>query len=96
MASLYHPVSTKYIVSNISPIQWAGGQALEMYKNKGAMDSSKSYRDILLADVSSKPFMRAFRKRLRFPLNSTVHELQFGGGCNNGSTSMAHLNARAQ
>eukprot|EP00973_Karenia_brevis_P042284 5851918-Karenia_brevis.AAC.1 len=69
---------------------------MELYKGKGNPSQPSSYREVLLTDSSSKPFMSSSRNRMKGYLNDFVHESQFGGGCNTGSTAVCHLNARAQ
>eukprot|EP00973_Karenia_brevis_P093539 12417799-Karenia_brevis.AAC.1 len=64
-AHIYHPISTKIILSSTSPIQWAGGQLMELFKGKGSSAVPQSFRDVLLSDSDSKAFFGELRGRAR-------------------------------
>ena len=66
----------------------------ELFKNKGCSSACGNYRDIMLADVHGKNFLKLLRFNLLPAAKSYVVSTQFGGGMNMGDTSKAHTYVR--
>eukprot|EP00973_Karenia_brevis_P036083 4976525-Karenia_brevis.AAC.1 len=96
MSKIYHPLATKTVFHAITPIQWAGGQLMELFKGKGSPAQPKSYRDVILADADGKAFLGNMRAKSKGSLFQAIPDSQFGGGANHGATACASVLARSQ
>eukprot|EP00973_Karenia_brevis_P078223 10861661-Karenia_brevis.AAC.1 len=94
MARLYHPICVKASLKISIPLQWKGAMAHELYKMKGPMDRTSSYRDVALCDSCGKGFTGFLRECAKPPFQDHVLETQFGSGANSGNTEFAHLYLR--
>ena len=96
LAKAYFPLTTKAMLHCHTPLQWDGGQLFSLFKGKGEKTDRTNYRDLTITDISCKHFMSSLRSQLSPSLQQATIPTQFGGGCNGGSTTIAHLLAKAQ
>ena len=77
------------------PIQWKGGQIIELFKKKGDRRICGNSRDITLTSAQGKPHTRLIRKQLQIPAKKTCLWSQTGSGLTGAGTDFGHLAARA-
>ena len=92
---LLYPLMLKAVLTVRPPLQWRGGQIMELYKGKGSASDPASYRDVCLAGVCAKVFGKCWRTRLATRLAGMTNAMQFGSGMHGGDTSTAHLALRS-
>ena len=54
LAHVFEDLYAKVAITTREPLQWRGGQQLELFKGKGPHDRCESYRGIFLADIAGK------------------------------------------
>lgn len=94
MAKCCFPLMLKTFVRIQPPLQWKGGNLVELFKSKGSPSCCKNYRDILLADDSGKAIGKLVRKRLLPVAVGLSHDSQFGSGFHGGETAFAQMYVR--
>ena len=82
-ARVLFPVLLKQVWRGSEPAGFKGGQAIVMYKGKGATAHCASYRSILLMQTWAKSLHQALRPAVRAVFEHTAPVLQLGGrkGC---------------
>ena len=91
MARLYHPIIVKSVLRFEEPLAWKGGSCIELYKGKGPFLDCKSYRDVLVSDISGKAYHKAIRHRVLPHLETVALDTQCGGVASRGSDIGAHI-----
>ena len=94
-ASIFHPILVKATCLISPPIQMRGGMIYDLYKNKGTTSVVDSYRDIMLANESSKTMTATIRPQLNDVAKKYITNTQYGSGLNHGCTESAHLYVKA-
>lgn len=92
---LIHPLIVKSAATLRPPLQWRGGQILELYKGKGPAADVCNYRDVCLASTWAKVYGKCWRTRLASRLRELAGAQQYGAGLNSGDTAVAHLLVRS-
>ena len=59
-----HPIVAKAALRFEEPLAWKGGVCMELFNGEGPTLQCKSYRDVLLSDVSGKLYHKALRSRV--------------------------------
>ena len=88
------PLRIKIVAKLSPPLQWRGGMVSELYKGKGCSSACSNYRDIMLADISSKNLGKLLRHKIIPGARAFIVHTQFGGGMNSGDSSKAHIYLR--
>ena len=91
MARLTHPIHVKSTVFISRPIQYRGGQLMELWKKKGSRSLMSSQRDVTLCDEDSKVLGGHNRSSVMPVVRSIVSPTAMGSGLNDGACDTAHL-----
>ena len=66
----------------------------ELFKGSGCSSIVTNYRDIMLADISSKNLSKLLLHNIIPGARNYIVSTQFGGGMHQGDTGKAHVYAR--
>eukprot|EP00973_Karenia_brevis_P014743 2013288-Karenia_brevis.AAC.1 len=91
MAVLLHPLHVKSSLTIRRPLQWKGGQLMNLWKGKASPSLIKNHRDVMLADHDGKVFSSLQRSELMPSVSKLIKRTQMGSGLNCGATDTAHL-----
>eukprot|EP00973_Karenia_brevis_P015578 2132039-Karenia_brevis.AAC.1 len=95
LAKVLHPLYVKSALRVEAPLQYKGGQIVELFKGRGASDECASFRDVLLGDVCGQPLSSHYRGHAKPVLETYALDTQYGSGLHGGATDVAHLLLRA-
>ena len=94
-ARIYHPLYLKSLLLGLPPIQFVGGQGIELYKFSGDVSDILNYRDVHVSTTPGGVFASCLRAPLKDRVQAASAQTQFGGGLNFGGADLTHLAARA-
>ena len=79
-ARIYHPLYLKSILGGMPPIQFMGGQGIELYKMSGDMSDIGSYRDAHVSTTPGGGFASCLREPFKDMVQRVSVDTQYGGG----------------
>ena len=91
MARVFHPIVVKSALCFEEPLAWKGGVRMELFKGKSSILECKSYRDILVSDISGKLYHKALRSRASPILDAMARDTRCGGTSSRGTDFGAHI-----
>ena len=89
------PLAVKATMKIWAPLQWKGGQTVELYKGKLDRLLCGNFRDITLSDLGGKPYSSAKRAAYAQACQSFCTDAQTGSGIRRAGTDTGHMLVRS-